>query len=207
MTPRSLDDLPKLRDAVFVASGQDYDNLPPPAFVEIAFAGRSNVGKSSLLNRVMSRRKLVRTSRTPGATRAVNVFRVTLVEPAANIDFVDLPGYGYAKRSKKERKHWGELIEDFLRQRPGLRAVVVIVDARRGFEDDDLDFIAWLEEIGKEPILVATKLDQLTASERKLAIARIGDEAGRRVIGFSSETGDGAVELWNRLLRAAHVKA
>lgn len=205
--PKGPQPTPKLRDAAFVAGAKDYEGLPPPAFAEIAFAGRSNVGKSSLLNALLGRRKLVRTSRTPGATRAVNVFRAELADPRATVDFVDLPGYGYAKRSKRERRDWGELIEAFLRQRPGLHAVVVIVDARRGFEEDDLDFIAWLEELGKEPVLVGTKLDLVKASERKLALEALKQAGGRRVWGVSSESGDGLGELWQKLLRATHVGA
>ena len=125
----------QILDASFVASSTDLRTLPAPMFAEIAFAGRSNVGKSSLINSLVQRKNLVRTSGTPGCTRGINVFRVVLqAQSRAEIDFVDLPGYGYARRSKTERATWGPMIEAFLEQRPGLAAVVILVDVRRGFE-------------------------------------------------------------------------
>ena len=105
----------EVRDARFLSAAMALGDLPPPAYAEIAFAGRSNVGKSSLINCLVARRKLVRTSRTPGCTRGINLFRVELGGDApATLDLVDLPGYGYAKRSKQERRSWGPLIERFL---------------------------------------------------------------------------------------------
>ena len=195
----------KIRDARFISSATDNGALPAPAFPEIAFAGRSNVGKSSLINALLERKKLVRTSSTPGATRGINLFRVDLVEPEAVIDLVDLPGYGWAKRSKKERRSWGGLIETFLSTRVGLRGVVVIVDIRRGFEDDDLELIEFVEHVGRVPILVATKLDKLPASQRKPALATRTTEVGRAIFGFSSETGDGRDRLWARLLQVSGI--
>jgi GTP-binding protein len=201
-----------VRDARFLASATDLARLPPPVVAEIAFAGRSNVGKSSLINSLVQRKKLVRTSGTPGATRGVNVFRIDLLvqeeeaEPrGVEIDFVDLPGYGYAKRSKAERRSWGPLIEGFLSQRPGLRAVVVIADCRRGLEDDDVELMAYLEAIGRPAILVATKTDKLPKSKRKLAVEAVGKDVGLRAMAYSAETGEGRERLLRRLLRVAHV--
>jgi GTP-binding protein len=195
----------KIRDARFLASASSNDSLPAPTFPEIAFAGRSNVGKSSLINGLLQRKKLVRTSNTPGATRAINVFRVELAEPDAVLDFVDLPGYGWAKRSKKERKSWGGLIDTFLRTRVGLRGVVVIADIRRGFEEDDFELLEFLEHAGQRAILVATKLDKLPASKRKPAVAAVTRTAGTRVHGFSATTGEGREVLLTTILRAAGV--
>ena len=200
-----------VRDAHFVASATDLERLPPPVVAEVAFAGRSNVGKSSLINGLLQRKKLVRTSNTPGATRGINIFRVGLrvtgdegdAPHDAELDFVDLPGYGYAKRSKAERRSWGPLIEGFLANRPGLRAVVVIVDVRRGLEDDDRELLEYLQAIGSQAILVATKVDKLPKNKRKLAIQAVGERP--RAMGFSAETGEGRDRLWGRLLRTAHL--
>ena len=178
-------------------------------FAEIAFAGRSNVGKSSLINDLVQRKKLVRTSSTPGCTRGINLFRIKVrpegSDDHAEIDFVDLPGYGYAQRSKAERKSWGPLIESFLRERPGLRATVVIVDVRRGLEDDDAQLIEFLRAIDVRPILVATKLDKLKKHEQKLAAQAVEKDAKMRVFPYSSTTSAGRDKLWRALLKAAHV--
>ncbi len=200
-------------DADFVAGATALGQLPPPVLAEVAFAGRSNVGKSSLINALTQRKKLVRTSSTPGATRGINLFRLRLRVPGAEgattgeMDLVDLPGYGYAKRSKTERRSWGPLIEGFLRERPGLRAVVVIVDARRGPEEDDAELLAFLEHVGRPALVVATKLDKLPKNQQKLAVEAVARQAGRRVFGFSAETGQGRDPLWRAVLRHAHVGA
>jgi GTP-binding protein len=183
----------EIRDARFLLSATSVEGLPPPAHPEIAFAGRSNVGKSSLINALLRRKKLVRTSQTPGQTRALNVFRADLVAPAATVDFVDLPGYGFAARSKAERRSWKEMIEAFLERRVGLAAVVVIVDARRGIGDDDAQLLDYLDHLGRTAIVAATKVDKLRTSERGPAVAAIRKAAGkgRRVIATSAETGEG----------------
>lgn len=199
-------------EADFLASASALEQLPPPIIAEVAFAGRSNVGKSSLINTLVARKKLVRTSSTPGCTRGINVFRIKLrirrdqeKSSPAELDLVDLPGYGFARRSKSERKSWGPLIESFLSGRPGLRAVVVIVDVRRGPEPDDMQLIEYLEALRVPIILAATKLDKLPRSKQKLALQKIEREAGRRPLGFSAESRDGREQLWSALRRAAHL--
>jgi GTP-binding protein len=189
-------------DAEFTAGATVLGQLPAPVFAEIAFAGRSNVGKSSLINNLVNRKKLVRTSSAPGCTRAINIFRVRLRTDhgEAHLDLVDLPGYGYAQRSKAERKSWGPLIEGFLSDRPGLRGAVVIIDVRRGVQDDDLQLLEFLESVGVTPIIVSTKIDKLPTSKRKPAIKKLEQDLGRRVIPYSSVTGDGRDKLWKRLL-------
>jgi GTP-binding protein len=192
-------------DASFVASSTDLTRLPPPAYAEIAFAGRSNVGKSSLINSLLGRKKLVRTSSKPGATRGINFFRVSL-RGGGHLDLVDLPGYGFAKRSKAERRSWGPLVEGFLETRAGLRAVVLIVDARRGLEDDDRELIDYLDSLEIGVFLVATKTDKLPAHQRKLAVEEIKRAAGRRVFPYSAETDDGREPLSKALLRACAIE-
>ena len=197
-------------DAEFVAGATVLGQLPAPTFAEVAFAGRSNVGKSSLINNLVQRKKLVRTSGAPGCTRAINIFRVRLRAQGeqaeeAHLDLVDLPGYGYAQRSKAERKSWGPLIEGFLSERPGLRGAVVIVDIRRGVQDDDLQLLEFLESVDVTPILVATKIDKLAASKRKPAVAALKRDLNRPVIPYSSVTGDGREALWNRILSVSSI--
>lgn len=199
-------------DAHFVASATTLDALPPPAFAEIAFGGRSNVGKSSLINALVQRKRLVRTSGKPGATRGINVFRASLRvraegvdEARAEIDLVDLPGYGYARRSKAERASWGPLIETFLRERPGLRGLVVIVDARRGPEEDDAQLVDFLKSIDRRAILVVTKLDKLARNERKLAVQAASRALKVRAFGFSATSAEGREPLLQHLARIADV--
>lgn len=195
-------------DASFVAGASSLEQLPAPTFAELAFAGRSNVGKSSLINNLVARKKLVRTSSAPGCTRAINVFRVRVRTEAgeAHLDLVDLPGYGYARRSKSERKSWGPLIDSFLTGRPGLRAVIVIVDVRRGAEPDDQQLLEFLDSIEVPALVVATKTDKLPVSKRKLALQALQQELGRPLLPYSSVSGDGRERLWTRILRAASIE-
>lgn len=193
--------LPNIHDARFVASATDVAQLPPPMYAELAFAGRSNVGKSSLINSLLQRKKLVRTSGTPGCTRGLNLFRVELGDGV--IDLVDLPGYGYAKRSKQERRSWGPMIENFLTRRQGLRCVVLIIDVRRGLVDDDVQLIEFLRHIERDCLLVATKLDKLPRNKQKPALAALQRDAGQPLVGYSSESGVGRDALFGALLRRA----
>jgi GTP-binding protein len=209
--PQAPPSLPRLAAAEFVASAPRAAALPPPVSVEIAFAGRSNVGKSSLLNALMERKGLARTSSTPGCTREVVLFRIKTREGAI-LTFADLPGYGYAKRSKSERRNWGELMEDYLLARPTLSAVVLLVDCRRGIEEDDqglLDLVASPARTSRRTIqtlVVATKLDKLPASERKLALERLNQRAGRPVLGFSESDRKSHEALWRRVQRLASLE-
>ncbi|HLV66696.1 MAG TPA: ribosome biogenesis GTP-binding protein YihA/YsxC [Polyangiaceae bacterium] len=193
-------------DARFTAQAGAPEQLPPPVSVEIAFVGRSNVGKSSLLNRLMQRRNLARTSSTPGCTRRITFFEVR-TRDGALFTLVDLPGYGYAARSKVERRSWSHLIEHYLANRPGLSAVALLVDVRRGLESDERDLIDLLrtESSGRPAprlVLVATKLDKLPRSRRLAAVQAIAREAGLPCIGFSSELPDTTQAVW-QALRAA----
>lgn len=206
-------------DAQFVgglSQGGDPSTLPLTG-LEVAFAGRSNVGKSTLINTLVQRRGLVRTSSTPGCTRQINFFS-TRARDGVELVMVDLPGYGFAKRSKAERAEWAQLIEGYLAGRQSLRVVVLLFDARRGPEDEEvalLDFLAQGRKKGLtdvEVVLVATKLDKVPSSERasktaKLRAALKGDRGAGgkapRVVGFSANEGVGYQELWREIRRAA----
>jgi GTP-binding protein len=194
--------------AEFEAGATSLASLPAPTIAEIAFAGRSNVGKSSLMNALLERRGLVRTSSTPGCTRALNLFKIAL-DDGTPYRLVDLPGYGYAKLSKAEKSKWGAMIEGYLRGRASLRAVVLLVDVRRGLEADDIqlaEFIRTCRAGSDGPplttILVATKLDKLPLSKRKPALAAFRRSTGQKPIGFSAVNGEGRDALWEGLRRA-----
>jgi len=200
-------------DASFLAGATEIGQFPPPMLVEVAFAGRSNVGKSSLMNSLMQRKGLVRTSSTPGCTRQISWFRAKS-DDGAELCLTDLPGYGYAKRSKGERKGWARVIEGYLLGRPTLRAVVLLADARRGFEEDDADLVELLRskaDTSRPPVeivLVATKVDKLSRHARKPALAAFaGSELvralGAQVIGYSAVEDLGRTELWQTLRRVS----
>ena len=195
-----------VQSAEFVAAARRPDELPPPTKLEIAFVGRSNVGKSSLLNRLLNRKGLARTSSTPGCTRQINFFDVKSVA-GLELMLVDLPGYGFASRSKSERKEWAELIEHYLLERSTLRAAAVLFDSRRGMEADDADALELITQHGRvsrkppEVVLIATKVDKLAARDRpKLEGNRIAE---RRVVPFSFDEPATTESVWRALLKAA----
>jgi len=162
---------------------------PEPTMPEVAFAGRSNVGKSSLLNRLVQRKKLARVSNTPGRTREVNFFKVN-----DRFVLVDLPGYGYARVSKERRAEWRPLIEGYVRTSPELRGIVELLDARHDPTDDDLKMLDFLGEVGVPTIVVLTKMDKLAPAERKVRPTERAAQLGLdtdQVIPFSAVTGEG----------------
>jgi GTP-binding protein len=166
---------------------------PPAELPEVAFAGRSNVGKSSLLNRLVRRRGFARVSNTPGRTREINFFRV-------NGAFVlaDLPGYGYARVSKEDKAIWRPLIEGYLTSSPGPRGVVQLLDVRRDPSDDDRQMLDFLAETGLPTIVVVTKIDKLSSRAAADRIAGLGQELEldpEQIIPFSAVTGSGRDEL------------
>jgi GTP-binding protein len=195
----------RIAQAEFVAGAARAADIPPPGAPEIAFAGRSNVGKSSLLNMLLERRSLARTSSTPGCTRQINFFDVAPVGMQPLV-FVDLPGYGYAKLSKAETQGWKKLLEGYLLERPTLRAVVILVDARRGLEDEEEELVAFLASARRpSPIRVlvcATKVDKLPRSQAKAHIAALQRGAGMKVLATSATTRAGRAEVWREIMAA-----
>ena len=192
-------EVPLVTEAEFLAAATLREGLPEAVLPEIAFAGRSNVGKSSLLNTMLSRNKLVRTSRTPGCTRQINLFRAK-VKDGPELVFTDLPGFGYAKRSKGEKISWGAMIEGYLLGREALRALCLLVDVRRGIEEDDAQLVEFWAQTHKPLVIVATKIDKIPASKRRLEVVALGKASNLRVVGFSAESGEGRTELWKKLL-------
>jgi GTP-binding protein len=192
-------------EAEFLITAVTVSGMPAPMFAELAFAGRSNVGKSSLINSLALRKKLARTSSTPGCTRGLNLFRLTL-RGGAKLDFVDLPGYGFAQRSKSERLSWGPMIEGFLRERVGLRGVILLVDVRRGLEDEEHELLEFLAHVKQRALVVATKVDRLPASKRKPALLALERASGVKALPFSAHTGEGREQLWRALLRLAAIE-
>jgi GTP-binding protein len=184
-------------DVRFLTSIFDLRDLPPPEIPEIAFAGRSNVGKSSLLNRLIKRRNLVKTSSRPGKTQSLNFFQVDTC-----FYLVDLPGYGYARVSKKMQAAWQDLITRYLETRENLRCVVVIVDLRHELKAADLQLVTWLRQTGVPFILVYTKADKLSANQRSKNVAALdagfGVKTAERLV-FSARTGMGRDNLLHAL--------
>jgi len=191
----------RITEAEFELSSAD--ELPPEGAPEIAFAGRSNVGKSTLLGALVGRRGLVRVSATPGRTRLINFFRVMLVDEQGakkELRFVDLPGYGYARVSKEERKAWRARMEAYLGSRPALRAVVLLMDARRGPELDETEIAKWLKGRGVRVIPVLTKADQLRKHERIPAATRARAQLGEQPLLVSGTDGSGLPDLLRRIV-------
>ena len=196
----------KIISAEYVLSAPDVSALTPPMYPEFTIAGRSNVGKSSLINTLLARKGLARTSSTPGATRGINIFRACVRPAAAEgtaqdayFDFADLPGFGYAKRSKAERKAWKTLIESYLETRVGLKGIILIVDIRRGVEEDDAQLIEYAKSLERRIWLVATKTDKLPKHQASLAIKQFKNAHKVRAFGFSAVTGQGRDELWQAI--------
>ena len=190
----AADDPLVIRSLEFIGPMATADGWRPPSNLpEVAFAGRSNVGKSSLLNRLVRRKAFARVSNTPGRTREINFFKVN-----ERFVLVDLPGYGYARISKERRAEWRPLIESYLKSTNQLRGVVQLLDSRHDPTPDDLQMLDYLGDIGVPTIIVLTKIDKLTAKERQRQRGHIAGAAGvddDQTIAFSATTGEGRNEL------------
>jgi GTP-binding protein len=186
-----------IRSAEFVKSATRPGNYPESHLPEVAFAGRSNVGKSTLINILVNRRGLVRTSSTPGRTQLLNFFTIN-----DNFTLVDLPGYGFAKVPLAVKKEWGPMVHTYLEKRETLRAVVILFDIRRLPREEDLQLLDWLEELEIPMVPVITKADKVGKSRRTAQIKPILEETGLprdAFTLFSAVTREGREEIWERI--------
>ena len=188
----------KILSAEFVTSAVKPAQYPPVKYPEMAFAGRSNVGKSSLINTLVNRKRLVKTSSTPGRTQLINFFDINNL-----ITFVDLPGYGYAKVPTVVKKKWGPMIETYLSSRRALKGVVVIMDIRRIPRQEEYELIDWLKYFSIDAILVLTKTDKLTKPKRlkqHIAIAEALAVDPNKLILFSAKSRQGRDAVWEAII-------
>lgn len=188
----------KITSAEFVKSAVWPTQYPPGTMPEIAFVGRSNVGKSSLMNALVGRKKLAKTSNTPGRTQLINFFNIN-----DSISFVDLPGYGFAKVAQSVKKDWGDMIETYLRERQNLAMVVSILDIRRDPNSDDLSLLEWLADFRIPYVVVLTKTDKLSNNQaigrKRLIEKALGAAVRQQTVLFSAKTQRGKEELWQIL--------
>ena len=194
--------------AEFVGEARDVAQLPAAGPPEVAIAGRSNVGKSTLLNRMAARKALARVSKTPGRTRGLVLFDLELRLHATGtrqrLRLVDLPGYGYAQVSQAERRAWQTLVEGYVQQPRPLGLVLVLVDARRELAAEEMQLLEWLTSLNIPRHLVVTKADKLGASERGALSARLRKQPtalGASITMVSGVTGEGIDVLWSRIAR------
>ncbi|WP_088014400.1 ribosome biogenesis GTP-binding protein YihA/YsxC [Gottfriedia acidiceleris] len=186
----------KVTTADIVISAVRPNQYPDTQFPEIALAGRSNVGKSSFINKMLNRKALARTSSKPGKTQTLNFFLIN-----EQLFYVDVPGYGYAKVSKKEREAWGKMIETYITTREQLRAVILLVDLRHSPTEDDVMMYDFLKHYSIPVIIVATKADKIPKGKwdkhAKVVREKLQIEEGDELILFSSETGMGKEKAWS----------
>jgi len=189
----------EVKQADFIKSAVKPGDYPPEELPEVAFVGRSNVGKSSLINVLAGRKGLVRTSSTPGRTQLINFFNIN-----NTLTLVDLPGYGYAKAPPDVRKQWQPMIETYLAKRDNLKAVVLILDIRRTPSDGDLDMLRWLDRYNIPPIIVLTKCDKLSKNERTkqtTLIAEAIERSREMLLPFSALSREGRDGIWLEIER------
>lgn len=190
----------EVKQASLAAVGTKFSQYPTDGKVEIAFAGKSNVGKSTLINAILGRKALARTSSQPGKTRTINFYNVNDC-----MYVVDLPGYGYAKAPKTEIAKWGAMIEDYLQHREELRAIILLIDIRHEPGKNDIMMYEWLKHYGYQIIIAATKSDKLNRSQipKHLSVIRktLGLGTEDVLIPFSGEKKTGVAELWAEMDR------
>jgi GTP-binding protein len=190
----------KVTSAAFITSAADPKGYPPPGPPEVAFAGRSNVGKSSLINSLTGRNGLVKVSKTPGKTQLLNFFAIN----GSVVTFVDMPGYGFAKVPEGERRRWGKMIETYLTKRETFKGLVLLLDVRRKPNEDDRLLLEWIAYHALTTQIVFTKIDKIPKTHRireiRKVITALGDLAPEREpLVYSSLTGEGKRELWGAI--------
>jgi GTP-binding protein len=190
----------KILSAEFIKSATEPSHYPEGVFPEVAFVGRSNVGKSSLINALVRRKNLAKTSNTPGRTQLINFFLIN-----HRYAFVDLPGYGFARVPEAVRRNWGPMVETYLKERPNLRLVILIMDIRRDPAAQDLDLLQWFNHCRIPVLLVLTKIDKLSKSQVRLRAHQIEEmlmkgadlKTAAGPVLFSAKTGEGKDVLWS----------
>lgn len=190
----------KIVTVEFVKSATSPSGYPRESLPEVAFAGRSNVGKSSLINALVQRKRLARTSNTPGRTQLINFFNIN-----DELLFVDLPGYGFARVPEAVKREWGPMVETYLRERDCLKLVVLILDIRRDPSAEDLALKSWLDFYGRRTLFVLTKMDKLSRGEskkRQRAVKELLNLDAAPIL-FSAKTGLGRDSVWEAIQRPA----
>jgi len=191
--------LRRIVETNLISSTGRLDKLPSPSYPEVAFSGRSNVGKSSLLNALTGRRNLFKVSQTPGRTRTI-VHVETRFDDDNKIYLVDLPGYGYAKVAKGAKQAWANMMDAYLKERETLHLVVVLVDVRRGPDNEEADLLDFLADNDVPAILVATKLDRVKRSKQKITLDKLRKDLGIDVIGVSAVEKTGVETVLSKIL-------
>lgn len=191
----------------FLAAATDVSHFPALSIPEIAFLGRSNVGKSSVINSLVGA-KLARTSSTPGRTRSINFFEIRWPgKPRPELIFADLPGYGYAKISREISQEWPKFIEPYLQHRPTLALCIVLIDVNVPPQQSDLQLLQFLNSSGRDFLLLGTKSDRLSNNQLSQALRGLGEQyPSARLLPYSSKTGAGRDELWKQIREVAQEK-
>jgi GTP-binding protein len=192
----------------FMLAASDASHFPAPQLPEVAFLGRSNVGKSSVINSLLGH-KIAKTSSTPGRTRSINFFEVRWPgKPAPELVFTDLPGYGYAKISKQISQEWSKFIEPYLRERSNLALCLALVDVNVPTQESDRQMIAYLRETDRNFVVVATKSDKLSGNQLHKAIQTLREAYPEaKIVPYSAKSGKGRDELWREIRQSAEPRA